>query len=80
MSLTHQKVMNKEKIKDTRPRARIILKYGEMFELNRHFDLVYNTTKKYIEGRAATPPAKARAKIVREYALNELGAFYEPKK
>ena len=80
MPLTHQKIMNKEKIKDTRPRARIILKYGEMFELNRHFDLVYNTTKKYIEGRAATPPAKARAKIVREYALNELGAFYEPKK
>ena len=66
------------KKKDTRPRARIILKHGDLFELTRHFKLVYNTVKKYIEGQAVTPDAKKRAKKVREYALNKLEAFYQP--
>jgi hypothetical protein len=68
------------KIEDTQPNSMILLPYGMKLELGKIYGYSREAIKKYIGGAAITPESKARAKEVREYALNHLnGQYFTPK-
>ena len=64
------------KKKDTLPSVQILLPTGKGVQLVRHFGYAKNTIIKYLSGAALTPESQARAKEVREYALNHLQGVY----
>ena len=70
--------MNKEKKKDTLPSVQILLPTGKGVQLINHFGYAKNTIIKYLSGAALTPESQARAKKVREYALNHCNGVYMP--
>lgn len=64
------------KKKDTLPNRAIILKHGAIKTLTEHFGYARDTIKKYIRGGMIGAESQARAKEVREYALNHLQGVY----
>nr|DAN19911.1 MAG TPA: hypothetical protein [Caudoviricetes sp.] len=66
------------KIKDNRPTARILLPLGQGLRLLQKFGYSKDTTRKYLHGSALTPESQARAKKVREFALNYCNGVYMP--
>lgn len=64
------------KKKDKLPSVQILLPIGKGVQLIRHFGYAKNTIIKYLSGAALTPESQARAKEVREYALNHLQGVY----
>lgn len=65
----------KPKIKDTQPTEQIALPYGSIVQLLEKLNVTRSAAQKYLAGAAITPEAKARAKKVREYALNHNGQY-----
>ena len=57
----------KKRKEDTRPTERIVLEFGDFTHLVKHFGVMGNTIRRYIQGGAITPGSKANAKKVREY-------------
>ncbi len=70
--------MSKEKIKDTRPHSPILVPQGLKKKIEDHFHYTRITIRKYIAGAALTPESQARAKKVREFALNYCNGVYMP--
>ena len=66
------------KIKDRRPKASILLPIGQGLRLIQQFGYTKTTIRKYLQGAALTPESQARAKKVREYALNHCNGVYMP--
>lgn len=64
------------KKKDTRPSVQILLPIGKGVQLMKQFGYAKDTIRKYISGAALTTESQARAKEVREYALNHLQGVY----
>lgn len=64
------------KKKDTLPNARILIPPGLKKQIEERFGYSRVTIRKYISGAALTPESQARAKKVREYALNHLQGVY----
>ena len=64
------------KKKDTLPSVQILLPTGKGVQLIKRFGYAKNTIIKYLSGAALTTESQARAKKVREYALNHLQGVY----
>lgn len=64
------------KKKDTLPSVQILLPTGKGVQLIKHFGYAKDTIRKYLNGAALTTESQARAKEVREYALNHLQGVY----
>lgn len=67
---------DKMKKKDTEPTTEILLPLGMKTKLAKRFEHKRDTIRKYLSGAALTPESQARAKKVREYALNHLQGVY----
>lgn len=66
------------KKKDTKPTAEILLPPGMKTKLAKRFEHKRDTIRKYLHGSALTPESQARAKKVREFALNYCNGVYMP--
>lgn len=66
------------KKKDKRPNTPILVPQGLKKKIEGKFRYTRVTIRKYIAGAALTPESQARAKKVREYALNHCNGVYMP--